>query len=151
MLIPLEGINESELSCYKSIPELDELCTELWQMYFNPRTEPMDYKARVYLRERYNMAAERRNKLSGIKALVMITPSMRIQAYPGQPLMPIGIHRAVEALVQETKVVTIGTGNKIQQILALHKDGKTNKEIVAMGFNQSTVNRQVGEYKKKNH
>lgn len=37
----------------------------------------------------------------------------------------------------------------IEQILDLHRAGKTNKEIVALGFNKSTVNRQVGEYKKR--
>lgn len=40
-------------------------------------------------------------------------------------------------------------GGKIQQILALHIVGKTNKEIVEAGFNKSTVNRQVSEYKQR--
>lgn len=38
----------------------------------------------------------------------------------------------------------------IEQILAHHKAGKSNKEIVKLGFNKSTVYRQVGEFKKKN-
>lgn len=38
---------------------------------------------------------------------------------------------------------------KIKQILDLHKAGKTNKEIVEMGFNKTTVSIQVARYKKK--
>lgn len=43
------------------------------------------------------------------------------------------------------------TGGKsiIEQILELHKAGKSNKEIIAAGFNKSTVARQVSEYKKR--
>jgi hypothetical protein len=37
----------------------------------------------------------------------------------------------------------------IEQILDLHKAGKSNKEIIAAGFNKSTVARQVSEYKKR--
>lgn len=43
-----------------------------------------------------------------------------------------------------------GAGSIIDQILALHKAGKSRAEIVAAGFNKSTVARQVGEYEKKN-
>lgn len=43
-----------------------------------------------------------------------------------------------------------GAGSIIEQILTLHKAGKTRAEIVAAGFNKSTVARQVGEYEKKN-
>lgn len=41
-----------------------------------------------------------------------------------------------------------GSG-KIAEILALHKAGKSNKEIIDAGYNKSTVGRQVGEYKKR--
>lgn len=37
---------------------------------------------------------------------------------------------------------------KSQQIIELHKAGKTNGEIVSLGFNASTVNTQVNLYKK---
>lgn len=37
---------------------------------------------------------------------------------------------------------------KIEQILQLHKEGKSNKEIVAAGFNKTTVSIQVAKYKK---
>lgn len=40
-------------------------------------------------------------------------------------------------------------GSTIAQILELHKQGKTKKEIIEAGFNKSTVNRQVGEYIKR--
>lgn len=45
--------------------------------------------------------------------------------------------------------VATGGGSIIQQILALHKQGLSNKEIIAKGFNKSTVARQVSEYKKR--
>lgn len=38
---------------------------------------------------------------------------------------------------------------KIEQILAMHKAGKTNKEIVAAGFNKSTVGIQVRKFIKQ--
>lgn len=37
---------------------------------------------------------------------------------------------------------------KIEQILALHKAGKTNAEIVEKGFNKTTVSIQVSKFKK---
>lgn len=41
-------------------------------------------------------------------------------------------------------------GSIIYQILELHKAGKSKAEIIAAGFNKSTVSRQVGEYIKRN-
>lgn len=40
-------------------------------------------------------------------------------------------------------------GGAIKHILALHCKGLTNKAIISLGFNRSTVNRQVAEYKRK--
>lgn len=40
-------------------------------------------------------------------------------------------------------------GSIIEQIIALHKQGLSNKEIIAKGFNKSTVGRQVSEFKKR--
>jgi hypothetical protein len=40
-------------------------------------------------------------------------------------------------------------GSIIDQILTHHKAGLSNKEIVEKGFNKSTVNRQVSEFKKR--
>ena len=37
---------------------------------------------------------------------------------------------------------------KIEQIIAFHKKGKTNAEIVEAGFNKTTVAIQVAKYKK---
>lgn len=37
---------------------------------------------------------------------------------------------------------------KIEQIIALHKKGKSNAEIVEAGFNKTTVSIQVAAYKK---
>lgn len=48
----------------------------------------------------------------------------------------------------DTKVVEKGPG-KIEQIIALHKKGKSNAEIVEAGFNKTTVSIQVSKYKKE--
>lgn len=37
----------------------------------------------------------------------------------------------------------------VAQILKLHREGKSNKEIIDAGYNRSTVSRQVGEFKKR--
>ena len=37
----------------------------------------------------------------------------------------------------------------VAQIIELYKSGKTNKEIVDLGFNRNTVARQVSEFKKR--
>jgi hypothetical protein len=39
-------------------------------------------------------------------------------------------------------------GGKCARIIALHISGLKNKEIIELGFNKSTVYRQVGEFKK---
>jgi len=36
---------------------------------------------------------------------------------------------------------------KVQQVVELHKKGYSNKEIIDMGYNKSTVNNQVRNYK----
>lgn len=36
----------------------------------------------------------------------------------------------------------------VQQIIELHKQGLSTKEIIAKGFNKNTVNRQVSDYKR---
>lgn len=48
-----------------------------------------------------------------------------------------------------TETPPAGGSNITAQIVALHKQGLSNAEIVAKGFNKSTVARQVGEYKKR--
>ena len=40
-------------------------------------------------------------------------------------------------------------GGLIGQIIKLHESGKSKAEIIALGFNKSTVSRQVGEYIKR--
>lgn len=56
-------------------------------------------------------------------------------------------------IVGETKPLSpapdLEGGGKIAQILKMHMDGKTNAEIIAAGFNKSTVSRQVSEHKKR--
>lgn len=64
--------------------------------------------------------------------------------------------RQLPAAVGKTKARTAtGTfqeparGSKIAQILDLFKSGKSKQQIIDAGFNKSTVNRQVGEYIKR--
>lgn len=52
------------------------------------------------------------------------------------------------APAKKTKVVEKGEG-KIDQILALHKSGQSNAEIVEAGFNKTTVSIQVAKFKKE--
>lgn len=59
---------------------------------------------------------------------------------------------AVKKAAASTKPAAAGEpkeGSIIHQILEHHKAGKSNKEICELGFNKSTVNRQVNEYKKR--
>lgn len=51
---------------------------------------------------------------------------------------------ATDAPVEEKKP------GKIEQILALHKEGKTLAEIVEAGFNKTTASIQIAKYKKAN-
>lgn len=46
-------------------------------------------------------------------------------------------------------VPNIEGGGKIEKILAMHDAGNSNDQIIAAGFNKSTVYRQVSEYKKR--
>ena len=39
--------------------------------------------------------------------------------------------------------------NVINEIITLHEEGLSNKEIVAKGYNKNTVNRQVSLYSKR--
>ncbi len=39
-------------------------------------------------------------------------------------------------------------GTIIKEIIALAKKGKTNREIIDLGYNKSTVNQQVGLFRK---
>jgi hypothetical protein len=57
--------------------------------------------------------------------------------------------KAAPAKKGAAKVEEKGPG-KIEQIIALHKKGKSNAEIVEQGFNKTTVSIQVAKYKKEN-
>lgn len=55
-----------------------------------------------------------------------------------------------KALTHLKKVLApVIKGEIIKEILALHKAGRSNKEIVEAGYNKTTVSRQVKEYKTK--
>ena len=56
--------------------------------------------------------------------------------------------KEVKQVVKQKSVSVPGAGSIIDQILTHYKAGKTRAEIVALGFNKSTVARQCGEYEK---
>lgn len=61
------------------------------------------------------------------------------------PTVPLPVPAAQVITLQEAKAP-----GKIDQIIDLHKAGKTNAEIVEAGFNKTTVSIQVSKYKKAN-
>lgn len=79
----------------------------------------------------------------------------KAQAAKGQPptiptkaptvakVVPISASKRVTGQLPED-----GNGT-VAAILKLHREGKSNKEIIDAGYNRSTVSRQVGEYKKR--
>ncbi len=137
----------------KSILELDDLATTLWNHYFRPK-ELLLAADRKELMARYNAVAKRRNELSGSKILIFLTPSTRLDFVDeAKEIRPPGVGSPaktnfVPPVVAENAPKIQG-GNIIQQIIAHYLTGKSNKEIIALGFNKSTVARQVGEYKKR--
>lgn len=145
----MELLTQTDLP--SSVTELDDLASSLFTQYFAPKT-PLISEDRRILMENYNLAAERRNKLSGFNALIKITRSTRIEFKEGDNVPGVGavplVKRPVSTIPTNGPVPVEG-GNKIQQILALHDKGLTNAEIIKLGFNKSTVGRQVGEYKKR--
>ncbi len=153
---------------------MDEVCTDLWYKYFTPEKELSATDKRL-LRDKYNEAAKHLNTLAGTTRVITITPSTvwvptkgteekkpglvtkilstaaKDESAPSQGSKGKGKGTEGKGVKPALKVpVANASGSgKIEQILALHIAGKTNKEIVEAGFNKSTVNRQVGEYKKR--
>lgn len=56
--------------------------------------------------------------------------------------------KKVAAKKTATKSANKGGKGLIEQIIALHKKGKTNVEIAEAGFNKTTVSIQVAKYKR---
>ena len=118
--------------------EKDELCEQLWDKYFLPKT-PLSNQERKDLMNQYNEVAKEINQLAGFKRVILLTPSTR------------WIPDKKEEKESKQVATKVTGGSIIQQIIALYKEGKSNKEIIAMGYNKSTVARQISEHKKQSN
>lgn len=160
--------NEKEFCYPENVQDLFEVADRLWFEYFTP-AQPYDSKTKSKILATYNEAVKRHNKIQGFNRLMSLTSSTywKPQADETGPDMKekifVDIIEFKPEVSKPAKVVRMSQaptpgskpahqfkrGSIIEQILELHKQGKTNKEIVAAGFNKSTVNRQVSEYKKR--
>lgn len=122
-----------------SLDEIAQETAQLWQDYFRAPKSKKDP-----IQKDYNLLAEEYNRRVNRKDLIIITSTTKDNA----KYDPSYICGSEVVKTTETKVKEFGEGTIIGQIIALHKGGKTNKEIIALGFNKSTVGRQVSEYKK---
>ena len=113
-----------------------EKLIELWDAYF---AAPKKDKAPIMVE--YNDMADEYNTVAKFKCMTTINASTKDSVKTKPVLEPL--------MVECEQVKKEPGGDKIKQILELHKAGKTNAEIVAAGFNKSTVARQVSEYKKR--
>lgn len=158
---------EDDFQLPEKITDLDDLAQTLWMQYFKP-AEPLPPTVKRELRDRYNLVADKINKLSGFNRVIKLTPSTlwiasksaedptsNLKRMPVQPTTGQIKQRSVPApsfkqLAKSKPVKEPGKGGGIiDQIIAHHVSGLSNKEIIALGFNKSTVARQVGEYKKR--
>lgn len=134
-----------------NVIELDNMAHDIWYKYFRPE-KPLGKDERKAMMKEYNEIADKRNKLGGFKALIILTPST-VATIPAEKPEPKAKDKST--VTQRTAPVAQAAagepkpGSKIAEIIALHVAGKTNKEIIESGYNKSTVNRQVSEYKKR--
>lgn len=111
----------------------------------------------------YNKVAEECNRVFGREYIVLITSSTKVISASEQEqqlsvqaakrgdvaIKPSELKKIAKATPIPSAKKVPGGKSIIEQILDLHREGKSNKEIVELGFNKSTVNRQVAEYKKR--
>lgn len=71
---------------------------------------------------------------------VTITEPIRFVIEPAKLRPPI---------VDDADLPLLPEEGKVQGIIRLHDSGKSNDEIIALGFNKSTVYRQVSEHRKR--
>jgi hypothetical protein len=80
------------------------------------------------------------------KALVIVStpkPTLQIVKETGAKASTTPEEAIPESIMEELKVANLNTVNKVK---SLYATGYSRKQIVAAGFNSSTVYRQVGEY-----
>lgn len=134
-----------------SLLEMSDKLTELWNDYF-----AAPKKKKPLIMEEYNKLAEIYNKRRGAKLMLLLTPTTKdsISTRPVKEPEVVPKHEQNESedeILQDAPKAEPKTGSIIDQIIKLHKQGLSNKEIIAKGFNKSTVGRQVSEYKKRNN
>lgn len=134
--------------------ELDDIIYDLWHQYFKPE-QKLSKDQKKSLRDKYNRVARKANDLAGLQRHIILTETTHWQEDAAKPVPKPKVNRELAEKVIEhkkeskPKATKLGTKSIIDQILDHHKAGMANKDIVALGFNKSTVNRQVSEYKKK--
>lgn len=140
--------------------ELAAKADSLWASIANCKNK--DERKQLVLN--YNAVAQHYNERVGREDLTVITrstvvtneipaheiaaPVKRTAAKPAPAPAPVAKRTRTAA----TTAAVPGEpkpGSVIAQILDLHRQGLSNKEIVEQGYNKSTVNRQVNEYKKR--
>lgn len=171
----LRNSDEDVFELPKNIVELSDVADRLWYEFFVPLVPNTPQKKREIL-ELYNTAVKQLNKLAGFTRHINITSSTRWIPNPSES-GPDYQKKIFVEIKQFTPVTTVAKvvnmkkeivkpsnaapaaavskkagpgGSIIEQILAHHVSGLSNKEIIALGFNKSTVGRQVGEFKKRN-
>lgn len=115
----------------------------------------------------YNKVANECNRVFGREYIVIITSSTKvISAKDSEEEVEIKAAEKGKTAIKPSEIgspvpkpvkVALPTLSKkipggksiIEQILDLYKEGLSNKEIIEKGYNKSTVNRQVAEYKKR--
>lgn len=168
--------DEEEFVLPTDVISLQDLAHTYWMQFFRPK-EPLSLTDKKAVINRYNQIAEAINKQrpGSIVKLTMSTqwiptkmyeqdiaddkPTVKAPGHSNTNPAPVNSKpdKSKEPTAPVKKPQANGNteespagGNKIQQIIALHKAGKSNKEIIEAGYNKSTVARQVSEYKKKN-
>lgn len=152
------------------INQLNMIADRLWFEFFTP-LKPNKPETKKKILDLYNRTVAAANKITGQKLLISLTLSTHwrpgaeetgpeitnavftdvrafdYKAPPASKSAP-NLKKTTTASPKPPPPPTNG-GSIIQEILKLHQAGKSNKEIIAMGFNKSTVGRQVGEFKKR--
>lgn len=153
------GQEQDEFVLPDSVLEKHELAHELWLQYFDKDTPR---EKRKELRAKYNQVAKAANEQQQHAGLQILTESTQwipkpqgkevAKPQPSNPVSKPANSTAAKATTNAApaKLTELGTGGgKIAEIIALHLAGKSKKEIIEAGYNKSTVNRQVGEYIKR--
>lgn len=144
---------DAQIKLPTSLVELSDLATERWYNYSkNPTLENAAahneiaslYNSRV----KFNALQIIKHGKTNVDAALFIEEGAELSTVP-----TLQLNRTPNTAATTTKAAPTAApaqeGSIIHQILELHKAGKSNKEIIELGFNKSTVGRQVGEYKKR--